>query len=699
MTLSGKWQVASGEWRAVWRCVPVFIDMKKEDGFQNLWIARLTGAPLPELLVLAVAALTRFWRLGYHSFWFDEIVSLDWASYPPPQIWEIGFQLVREKHPPAYYLTLHVWQQFLALFGLQQNDVALRALGSLLGILTVLGVLLLATRLSGRATGLLAGLFVALSPSLVWYSQELRMFQPATTALVWATYFLVAALSPPPFTIHNSQFTIPQSPIPNPQSPFRILHWLSLLLALTYALYSYLFAAFFLPGLGLTLLVLAWKRWRLLAEGVAILGMSALLFLPLARNAWLINDAESPHAAAFAGFGAQLWRQMQVFTLWRADWDGWAVTGGVLFFALLALTGVAWRGKRRVGLLLALWSIPPLLIAGLLQTINADIFKEDRYHLFLAPFVLWAAAQAVTSLARGWRWLGWSSSVVGGALLAAALPVLWTPGMLREDWRAAAAYIADYQDGSPGLAASGVAHVNYLRPAVVWYLEQRIAADRLPIFGLFGGPLTPEQMEDVIGPPLQGIETAMGAQTLWLLQSHLAGVDDLGLVEKWLDDHYPLVTEQYPTGIKLSGYALATRYAALPALAANALYPGVEVAPAIELAACEVVTARVTAQDERMHPPSGWVHLRLWLRATAPVRADYQPFARVVDAGGVWGELLLHPNGALERFPTSAWRAGELMRVELDVNLNPETAPGSYEARVGFGSNPDVLCGVVDIGY
>ncbi|MBI3960988.1 MAG: glycosyltransferase family 39 protein [Chloroflexi bacterium] len=658
---------------------------------------RLRGAiPLPELLVLAVAAFTRFWRLDYHSFWFDEIVSLDWASYPPAEIWEIGFHLVREKHPPGYYLTLHFWQQFLASFGLQQNDVALRALGSLFGVLTVLGVLLLATRLSGRATGLLAALFVALSPGLVWYSQELRMFQPAATAIVWATYFLVAALPSP---IRYSLFAIRYSPFPIPHSALRIPHWIGLILALTYALYSYLFAAFFLPGLGLSLLVLAWKRWRLLAEGMAALGITGLLFLPLARNAWLINDAESPRMAAFDGFGENLWRQMQVFTLWRADWDDWAVTGGVLLFALLALAGFlgSGPGERRVGLLLALWSFPPLLIAGLLQATNANIFKEERYYLFLAPFVLWAAARAVTSLTCRWRWLGWSSVAVTGTLLAAALPVLWTPGMLREDWRVAAAYIADYQEQSPGLSAGGVAHVNYLRPAVEWYLGQRTGLGNLPVFGLFGGPLTPEQMEDVIGPPLQGIETAMNAQTLWLLQSHLAGVDDQGLVQRWLDDHYPLVTEQYPAGIKLRGYALRTRYTDLPPLAENALYPGVEVAPAIQLTACEVVTPRVAARDVRMHPPSGWVHLRLWLRATGPVRADYQPSARIVDAQGVWGELLPLSNGALERFPTTSWTTGELMRVEMDVNLNPETPPGSYEAVVGFDQGQERLCGAVEI--
>ena len=106
----------------------------------------------PEIAIVALAALVRFWRLDYHSFWFDEAVSLDWAEDNPAFIWANTFPLLNDKHPPAYYLLLHYWQKGLALFGLEHSDVALRSLGAILGVLTVLGVLLLARRLSGRAT-------------------------------------------------------------------------------------------------------------------------------------------------------------------------------------------------------------------------------------------------------------------------------------------------------------------------------------------------------------------------------------------------------------------------------------------------------------------------------------------------------------------------------------------------------------------
>ncbi len=137
------------------------------------------GARL-EWLVLVAAALVRFWRLNYHSVWFDEAVSLRWASSDISFIWMKTFPLIEEKHPPAYYILLHGWQRLLELFGLGQSDAWLRALGSILGVLTVAGIMLLARRLSGRRVALLTGLLTALAPALVWYSQELRMFQPAS---------------------------------------------------------------------------------------------------------------------------------------------------------------------------------------------------------------------------------------------------------------------------------------------------------------------------------------------------------------------------------------------------------------------------------------------------------------------------------------------------------------------------------------
>ncbi len=224
----------------------------------------------------------------------------------------------------------------------------------------------------------------------------------------------------------------------------------------------------------------------------------------------------------------------------------------------------------------------------------------------------------------------------------------------------------------------------------------------LPIFFPYGGTLTPEQVETVVAPPLQGIVDT-GAATLWLTQSHLDGVDDGRLVEGWLNQNFPLITEQYPAGIKLTGYALQSQFAQLPPLSAGAVYPAAELAPGLTLAACEVLTPRLAAQDAHLHPPSGWVHVRLWWQATGAIQADYIASAQLIGPEGVWGERLYRANEALRRWPTRSWTIGELVRDEVDINLNPATPAGEYPIVIGvMDSNGQpvgekVSCGQVTI--
>lgn len=674
-----------------------------------LW-QRLSTSSLPELTVLIAAALTRFWRLEFHSFWFDEAVSLVWARAEPADILRLTLQLSHDKHPPVYYLALHYWQGLLEWFGAAERDAALRTFGVLIGLLMVWGIIRLATQLSGRATGLLAGLFVALSPFLVWYSQELRMFQPAATAIVWALFFMVAARKRDP--THGRGAALSRLPC-----------WVGFAAALILSLYSYLYAAFFLPGLGLSLVLLALRGGtvdrRYLIEGSTALAIVTAFFLPLARTAWLVNSAENPPGAAFADFLPNLWLQLKIFTVWFASWSAGPKTGAVFFFGLLVAAGLTLPGTDRRGsqlglqprarslfqrvsagdwILLWLWIGGPLLIGNLLLAANTAIFREDRYFLFLAPFVLWAAARGVGAIGRRWTSAGIYSGVVAVALLAAALPVLWTPFMFRENWRATADYINAYRQHSPGLVTTAVVHPYFVLPAFEWYIGQESAAEELPTFGNFGAALTPERSDSIIAPHMEKIAGDLGADTVWLVQRHLTGVDDQRLVQTWMDANYPLITEQYPTGIHLRGYAVRHRYQTLPELSDTTIFPNAQLFPGIELAACENMTPVVAARDVVYHPPSGWVHLRLWLRAIKGVGEGPTIFALIQsDDGNIWGRSLERAGDVLAVYPPALWQPGEYVRVELDVNLNPVARPGSYNVKVEAAGELGVPCGKVQI--
>jgi 4-amino-4-deoxy-L-arabinose transferase-like glycosyltransferase len=659
-------------------------------------LAWLQRPPVAELLVMAIAAACRLWRLDYHSFWFDEAVSLDWAGSSAGFIWESTLPLIKDKHPPVYYLLLMSWRALLDAVGLGNNDGAIRLLGALLGIATAGGVLLLVRRLSGRKTALLAALLVGLSPALVWYAQELRMFQPAATFLIWALYALLRAWDAP--------------------GRRRWGWWAGMAALLLAALYSYLFSAFLLPAVGLALLVLLVealhqndepaRAWRRFAEGCGALALTALLFLPLARTAWGVNDSEGAPGVPFADFLATLLHQVQIATIWRtAETPGW-LAPAVTAAGLLALAGILLPSRIQPGWRDRLWLLLgiaiPLAIGGYLQGSSGSIFKEDRYFLFVTPFILWAMARGTMVLGE---WLPGGSLAAGVAIVAltaAGLPRLWTPAAARENWREAAAYVAAYQRASPGLSAALLAHVDYTATALNWYLDPVLPVDQLPLFYPFGSALTPESAGDLVGPPLDGI-AATGAATLWLTQSHLEGVDDSHVVEAMLGGRHAIITEQYPAGVKLTGYALQSWFDALPPLAETAVRPQAELAPGVVLAACEILTPRLSATDDFLHPPSGWVHVRLWWQAAGPVTADYMATVQMVGPEGVWGDRLYRDNEALRRWPSSAWQPGPYLRDEVDVNLNPVTPPGRYPVVVGLRAADGTeavgkaVCGEVEI--
>ena len=84
-------------------------------------------------------------------------------------------------------------------------------------------------------------------------------------------------------------------------------------------------------------------------EGTIALALTGLIFLPLARNAWAANASEGAPGQAFMDFGANLLRQLQVFTVWRADadWPPALIFAALAFFAALVLTGLLlpWRNR------------------------------------------------------------------------------------------------------------------------------------------------------------------------------------------------------------------------------------------------------------------------------------------------------------------------------------------------------------------
>ena len=133
----------------------------------------------------ALAAALRFATLGVQSYHHDEIVTasrilrgdffdaMDAVNYS-------------ESAPPLYYALAWVWTQFTGT-----AEYGLRSLSALFGVATVPVAYLLAAELRGRRAGVAAAAFVAVSPMLLWYSQEARAYSLfALLCGVSALYFV-----------------------------------------------------------------------------------------------------------------------------------------------------------------------------------------------------------------------------------------------------------------------------------------------------------------------------------------------------------------------------------------------------------------------------------------------------------------------------------------------------------------------------
>ena len=698
------------------------------------------------VVILLIALAARAYGLTYHSLWFDEVMSTVWAARPAGEIWRVGLALVQDKHPPLYYLALHGWT---ALFG--PGDGAVRSLGVIIGALAVLPAYGIGVMLGGRRAGAFGALLVALNPFLVWYSQEARMFMPATTCALVGLWGILQIAN------HKSQ--IGRRPL-----LFAICYLLFAIAGLTAALYTYLFSAFLLP------VAAAWVVWgwwqgrrtsgagRRLGLGLAALVAVAILFVPLARAAWQVSGGEAQPGQPFMAMGPALWRMLQVYTVGWPGWSELAMIGvgigavGLLVVGVLAphatallenshpsphstlrVSGIRRRlpdavegcARREIGAAIAkphpstaqpkpgccaqdasarngmlcfaafagLWLLLPLLLGGLLLARDRTVFAETRYFIFLAPALCLAWGLGIAWVWERRRAAGITLAALVFGVTLAALPANWSPANRREAWRETAAYVQTHAGPNDAI----LIQPDYVRPAF-----DRYFGGTQPIFQPFTGRLSSAQQ---VAGPLAGLD---GYSTVWVIQSHHQDLDPGDFVVGWFAARYPLATELFPAGIAARAFVQRYRYPMPPpapgcsACGESATLPEdpgmLLAADQLRLLACDYQPAELPARETVFHAPSNWVHVVTSWRVGAKLPGtDIFPRARLVDAGGqVWGERLERANDALHVWPTSRWQPGEIVRVDYDVNLNPVTPPGRYRLVIEVAGE-QAVCGEVTI--
>jgi 4-amino-4-deoxy-L-arabinose transferase-like glycosyltransferase len=667
-------------------------------------------------LVLALAALAiRLYNLSYHSLWFDEAMSVHWARSSLPRILEVSMNLVEDRLPPLYYLSLHYWRLLVG-----DGEVAVRLPSVLLGTLLIPLVYRLASDLfRDRRVALLAAALTTLNPFLVWYSQEARMYAQAVLLVTLGTWLFVKGTSAYYGRRRESVF-------------HSTLTWSGYGLCTVAGLYTHLYTGFMLPAHALYLL-LTWRRSRRawLPFALTMLAVS-LLFAPLAIANWSASSEAGP-GDPLAGFWARMWWLLSAFSIWKAPISptgATIITAGLVGFVAAGLLLVphqsdldspasaamgvalvyhdlhdevpAYPADRarsaprsqlqalKPRLLLTLLLLTPPLIATLLLFRSQVAFFGERYFIIVVPWLMIAAAAGAVGLAarlhrvmargrqpspfispllpRTYYLLAAILYLLPVALTVLPLPGQWSPSARKEAWRETANYLATHARPEDAI----LIHPDWTRYPLQYYF--RGPGQTYAVLGSIANGAD-------LDAPLNAISNAH--PIVWLVESHTELADPEHKVNAWLAARYPVVTELYPPGlVAVRAYAPGYVSERLPDFArpVHSDFVG-----GLSLVGYAVPQAHVQTHDNLFHPPSGWIHTTLYWSIGSPVSQDYTPFVHLIDdLGQVWGASLEQSSGTFDFYPTAHWQPGQVVRSDFDVNLNPITPAGNYTLVVGL---------------
>lgn len=338
--------------------------------------------------LVALAAFIRFAKLGDLVFYWDEPLHTVRIAAQP--LW---FGLTYPNGSALFTILVHF------LLGLGDIEFMARFPSAVFGHISILIIYRLGKLLLSRAAGVLAALFMALSPTLIQYSQYSRMYGTYSFFSLLSIYFFYRAIT------EN-----------------KAGGWIGYTASTTAHIYNHVMGFFVLPVYGIFAIgnwfserfvqgknkikpphsqtVVRFTLWTLL-----LLLIVTLLYLPAQtlRNYLFssVNRAADVSASP-AKFGAIkdiLGQQLQAKNIYIF----WSIIG-------LSLLGIAFSVKERLRetLLLLIYFFIPFFIFILVRP-NAVTFQSaNRYFIFFLPVIflfmgeaIWRVIHRLTRLAAG----------------------------------------------------------------------------------------------------------------------------------------------------------------------------------------------------------------------------------------------------------------------------------------------------------
>lgn len=332
---------------------------------------------------LIAGFILRFYRLTSSSIWHDEGYTMWLIRY---DFLDVLHRTARDVHPPAYYLIAKPWT---LVFGSSVFSIRLLSLLFSIGIIYL--TYLIVKEVFNKNAAFWSSLFVALSPFMVRFGQEARMYGVVAFFTTLATYFLVKYIKD-----KNSKYLwlyVPAMIIAMYTQYYSffviISHWL-ILAIYTPNFFKFRWVSAFKEKIG----VLNWKWW--LAN--ATLLVMYLPWFPVAyrqvtrvsgsywiKPEWITKTTIPNNILQFISYS-------------HLD-DLQNSLGGQLVFwviiALLSLVGFVFIKKNNYKQILSLYIFGylPMILVFTLSKLRTPVY-QDRYFPFsaIALFVIWGFA-------------------------------------------------------------------------------------------------------------------------------------------------------------------------------------------------------------------------------------------------------------------------------------------------------------------
>lgn len=604
-------------------------------------------------LIAAVAFALRLHRLDGQSLWFDEGFAIHLATQRLPQMIEQN---------PVGWLPLHSVALSLWLRVVGDSPFAARFFSVVFGVLLVALLYSLARTLASSRTGAMASLVGALSPFLVYYSQEARTYALWLFLSLLSAYLLLRALG----------------------HPERIRGWIAYTGVTSLALYTHYFSIFLLPWGAAALLYTAVRsrRWKTLLSGVAGQVVVLVASVPLVAFA---------RSSILDRYG--FWRSpLSAFQVVLDLWYHFTTGGNLPFdralpvmgtFAVVGILGLVLFRPHWNGALMALYLLIPTL--GMLALSSWRELYVARYLAIAAPAAyllvaqgldrLWAATTAYRGL-LGKSALAavlCSTGVVGYSWCQALQNYYYNPDYARDDFRSAARFIEAGEGEQDVIVMSGGGIFTALLP----YYEGRMPWIDMPSFG--------EWLDE--DQAVQGLNALLGGRSggrVWLVLSGNQITDPQNLIVAHLWTYgYVVEAKNFPGRIGVRVLVFSPRHDADTFSFAPFKYEHLRANfdDKVELLGFEIDGSRFAPGDD--------IHLALQWQARTQLEQDYHAFAHLLNDRNVVvaGHDKLPLN---DYFRPTVWPVGEPLRDEYVLSLPQDLSPGAYGLEVGLYSYPDL---------